>query len=176
MDGTLYAVDFSAADDKPVVPCAVFRLGDRSRDAFGAALAPDSGCVVYATQHEAVRLDAGGSVRWRIRFTPPAHRSIALADCAFSQDGTLVWIFRPDAMLGRGDGGDCWLVVDAASGRVIAEYVLPTVGQGAHQVAHPDGVHILLDVGEGQDGVYPSMAAWTVTRSPSTSTRGTIAA
>ncbi|MGW7449302.1 hypothetical protein [Kitasatospora sp. NPDC054795] len=45
-------------------------------------------------------------------------------------------------MLGRGDGGDRWLVVDAADGRVIAEYALPTVGQGAHQVAHPDGTEL----------------------------------
>jgi hypothetical protein len=37
---------------------------------------------------------------------------------------------------------------------VLAEYMLPTVGQGAQQLPHPDGVHMLLDVGEGQDGVY----------------------
>ncbi|GGU56207.1 hypothetical protein ACIG0C_09540 [Kitasatospora aureofaciens] len=154
LDGTLFAVDFSAAGDEPVAPCAVFRLGDRPRDAWGAALAPDAGCVVVATQHEAMCLDADGAVRWRIPFTPPAHSSIGLANCAFSLDGSQVWIFRPDAMLGRGDGGDRWLVVDAADGRVIAEYALPTVGQGAHQVAHPDGIHMLLDVGEGQDGVF----------------------
>lgn len=153
-EGTLFAVDFAAADDEPVGPRAVFRLGDRPRDAYVAALAPDSRCVVVATQHEAVRLDADGTVRWRIPFTPPAHSSIALANCAFSRDGAHMWIYRPDAMLGRGDGGDRWLVVDAADGRMIAEHALPTVGQGAHQLAHPDGIHMLLDVGEGQDGVF----------------------
>ncbi|MFJ2193765.1 hypothetical protein ACIOJE_38415 [Kitasatospora sp. NPDC087861] len=153
-EGTLFAVDFSAATDEPVAPRVAFRLGDRPRDAYGAALAPDSGCVVVATQHEALCVDADGTVRWRIPFTQPAHSSIGLANCAFSRDGAHVWIFRPDAMLGRGDGGDRWLVVAAADGRMLAEHALPTVGQGAHQVAHPDGIHMLLDVGEGQDGVF----------------------
>ncbi|WP_052438327.1 hypothetical protein [Streptacidiphilus jiangxiensis] len=153
-EGTLFAVDFSAVDDEPVSPRGVFRLGDRSHDPYGAALAPDASCVVVATQREALRVDADGAVAWRIPFPAPAHSSIGLANCAFSRDGAQVWIFRPDAMLGRGDGGDRWLVVDAADGRVLAEHALPTVGQGALQVAHPDGHHMLLDVGEGQDGVY----------------------
>ncbi|MEU9041382.1 MULTISPECIES: hypothetical protein [unclassified Kitasatospora] len=109
----------------------MFRLDNRPRDAWGAAFAPDAGCVVATTQHEAHRLDADGAVHWRIPFTAPAHSSIGLANCAFSLDGSHVWIFRPDPMPGRGDGGDRWLVVDAADGRVIAEYALPTVGQGA---------------------------------------------
>ena len=79
-------------------------------------------------------------------------------------------------MFGRGEGGDRWLVLDAVDGRVVAEALLPTVGQGAHQVVHPDGRHVLLDVGEGQDGCTCSMAGGAKTASTCMPTRGTIAA
>ena len=58
----------------------------------------------------------------------------------------------PDAMAGRGDGLDHWLAIDAETGAIIARTELNCAGHGGHQFAHPHGVHMLLDVGEGQDG------------------------
>ncbi|MGW6441854.1 hypothetical protein [Lentzea sp. NPDC055074] len=89
--------------------------------------------------------------RWQHTFAPPTARSIARGDAYV--DGEHVWVFRPDSMLGQGEG-DGWLVLAAADGRVVAEATLPTEGQGAIHHRHPDGVHVLLDVGEGQDGSY----------------------
>lgn len=105
------------------------------------------------TTTEAVCLDGNGAIRWRHTFAPPAAKSIARGDARLSLDGEHVWIFRPDAMLQRGEG-DGWLVLRAADGQLVTEVTLQTVGQGAIHWPHPDGVHMLLDVGEGQDGGY----------------------
>jgi hypothetical protein len=152
-DGYLYVVDFADAGGGEVAPCAAFPFGGRPGDDYGAAVSPDAEFAVYATPAEAVRVDADGVVRWRLPFPEHSDRWSAYADCAFSLDGRHVWIYRPDAMLGRGDG-DLWLVLNPADGRVVAETALPTRGQGATQIAHPDGEYMLMDVGEGQDGMY----------------------
>ncbi|MGI5500907.1 hypothetical protein [Lentzea sp. CA-135723] len=110
---------------------------------------PEAGPTVEVTQTEVVCRESDGAVRWRHVFAPPTTSSIARGDAVVRGDH--VWVFRPDEMLGRGEG-DAWLVLGAADGRPLAEVPLPTVGQGAGHVLHPDGVHVLLDVGEGQDG------------------------
>ncbi|MBB5804686.1 hypothetical protein F4560_004454 [Saccharothrix ecbatanensis] len=106
---------------------------------------------VQVTTTEAMYVEPSGTVRWRHLFAAPAEKSIARGSAGFFPDGEHVWVYRPDAMLGRGEG-DGWLVLRAADGRLVAEETLPTAGQGAGHVPHPDGVHMLLDVGEGQDG------------------------
>ncbi|WP_394620765.1 hypothetical protein JNUCC0626_17155 [Lentzea sp. JNUCC 0626] len=111
--------------------------------------APEPGPSVEVTPAEVVFRESDGAVRWRHAFAPPTTTSIARGSAVVRGDH--VWVFRPDEMLGRGEG-DAWLVLGAADGQVVAEAPLPTVGQGAGHVLHPDGVHVLLDVGEGQDG------------------------
>ncbi len=152
VEGRLYGFDLGAGGEE-VPPRAEFVLGGSAREALGAVVAPDGSCVVRCSQTAVECVGADGAERWRLAFEAPAHSSVGWVDCEFSSDGAQVWVYRPDAMLGRGDGGDRWLVLDAADGRVLAEAPLPTVGQGARQVMHPDGRHVLLDVGEGQDGV-----------------------
>ena len=122
-------------------------LDKRSVDPVELAAGPD----VQVTTTEATYVDADGTVRWRHLFAAPAGKSIARGDAGFFPDGDHVWIYRPDAMVGRGEG-DGWLVLRADDGRLVAEATLPTAGQGATHVPHPDGVHMLLAVGEGQDG------------------------
>jgi hypothetical protein len=68
-----------------------------------------------------------------------------------SVDGRAVWVYRPDSMAGRGRF-DQWVALNAATGAIIAQADLGTVGHGGEQFRHPDGEQLLLDVGEGQDG------------------------
>ncbi|GLY51575.1 hypothetical protein [Lentzea sp. NBRC 102530] len=113
---------------------------------------PEAGPAVEVTPAEVVLRESGGAVRWRHAFAPPsATTSIARGSGWLSANGEHVWVFRPDEMLGRGEG-DGWLVLSASDGQLVAEVPLPTVGQGAGHLPHPDGVRVLLDVGEGQDG------------------------
>jgi hypothetical protein len=119
----------------------------------GHAVAPDLRRAVYTTDDDMVCVDRDGNTVWRLAFgTRAEQRYVAAASCAFSPDGALVWLYRPDVMARRGDGPDQWVAVDAVTGDVVATAELDCVGQGGTQFAHPDGVHMLLDVGEGQDG------------------------
>ncbi|MEH0822750.1 MULTISPECIES: hypothetical protein [unclassified Micromonospora] len=151
-DGTAHVLDCaSLTDGGSLGPYVTFPIAGWTKRASGD-IAPDGTSVVYATQTEVACVLADGTVRWQIPLDPPAHSSIGRADCAFSLDGKQLWLYLPDAMLGRGE--DCWRVLDPADGTLIAETTLPTVGQGAVHAMHPDGQQVILDVGEGQDGLY----------------------
>ncbi len=71
--------------------------------------------------------------------------------CVLSLNGRTVWVYRPDAMAGR-NLPDQWVVLDAENGAVLARSDLETVGHGGQQYRHPTDEHVLLDIGEGQDG------------------------
>ncbi|MET0134439.1 MAG: hypothetical protein ABW215_12695 [Kibdelosporangium sp.] len=138
------------ADESISEPLASLDLPGRP-DAY--CVAPDGNAVVQVGPAEVVCTDITGAVRWGRAFPPVGKTAVARAGCRFSADAALVWIFRPDALLGRGEG-DRWLVLSVVDGSVVAEVALPTAGQGGRLLAHPDGVHMLLDVGEGRDGEH----------------------
>ena len=104
--------------------------------------------VVYATATDVVCVDLDGRELWRL----PLVAGDRPADCIFSTDDTLVWVYCPDAM--NGGGPDRWLALDAATGLPRVEHLLPTSGEGGQQFATSGGRHVLLCVGEGQDGQY----------------------
>jgi hypothetical protein len=141
----------SLADGGSLGPYLRFPIAGWTKQASGD-ISPDGTSVVYVTHTEVACVLADGTVRWRIPLDPPVHSSTGRADCAFSLDGKQLWLYLPDAMLGRGE--DRWRVLDPADGTLIAETTLPTVGQGAVHAIHPDGQQVILDVGEGQDGLY----------------------
>lgn len=131
-------------------PAAVFqpRPGD---DVVESAVRPDLERVVYTTLNGVVCLTRAGDLVWASDFEPHSdvlhgHRP----GCVLSLDGRTVWVYRPDAMAGR--GGDQWVVYDTDSGAVLARRELETVGHGAGHHVHPVDGSIYLDVGEGQDG------------------------
>ncbi|WP_175410227.1 hypothetical protein [Streptomyces sp. TRM64462] len=132
-------------------PAAVFqpRAGD---EVVASAVRPDLERVVYTTLNGVVCLTRTGDLVWASDFAPHSdvphgHRP----GCALSLDGRTVWVYRPDAMAGRGDG-DQWVVYDAESGAVLVRRELETVGHGAHHHVHPVDGSVYLDIGEGQDG------------------------
>ncbi|MER5266021.1 hypothetical protein ABTZ99_28435 [Actinosynnema sp. NPDC002837] len=148
LDGAIHAFDFP--DGAVADSVAVFEL-PTGVEPDGHDVAPDLGRAVYATGDEVVCVDRAGKALWRWGFGPgSARRAASAANCRFSADGTEVWLYLPDAMAGRGP--DRWVVLSAATGDLTAAAELACAGHGGSQFAHPDGVHVLLDVGEGQDG------------------------
>ncbi|WP_225993077.1 hypothetical protein [Actinomadura rudentiformis] len=141
------------ASEGALEPAARFevRPGD---EVAGHAVAPDLSRVVYATQHVVVCLGRDGGEVWRYDLLPRSNEKYGhWPGCEFSLDGKTVWVYRPDGMANRADQ-DRWVVLSADSGEVIAQAELGTVGHGGEHHRHPNGVDILLDVGEGQDGVH----------------------
>ncbi|MGW2277334.1 hypothetical protein [Streptomyces sp. NPDC001770] len=149
--GDICAYDLAAATRGALSPAVVFRpsAGDDVVD-HTAPAALDR--VYYTTLNAAVCVTAGGVEVWRSEFAPESDTRYGhQPGCALSSDGLTVWVYRPDAMAGR-DRSDQWVALDAATGAVLAQADLDTVGHGGIQLVHRAGDEILLDVGEGQDG------------------------
>ncbi|MFE6049179.1 hypothetical protein ACFQ6N_00300 [Kitasatospora sp. NPDC056446] len=150
-----------AADAVGVLsPAVVFRpvAGDEAVD---RAVSADLRRAYYTTLDAVVCVTADGAEVWRSAFEPKASERFGhWPGCALSADGLVLWVYRPDAMAGR-DRPDQWVAVDAGTGAVLARADLETVGHGGHQLPHPAGGEMLLDVGEGQDGtaVYRASSA-----------------
>ncbi|MFF7178104.1 hypothetical protein [Streptomyces sp. NPDC008121] len=151
-DGAIHAY-FTTTSETPgtLEPVTVFhpRPGD---EVVESAVWPNLERVVYTTLHNVVCLTRAGDLVWTSTFEPHSdqphgHRP----GCALSLDGRSVWVYRPDAMAGRG-GGDRWVMYEADSGAVIACSELDTAGHGAVHHVHPVDGSIYLDIGEGQDG------------------------
>ncbi|MFD6493043.1 hypothetical protein [Streptomyces sp. NPDC060188] len=151
VDGGICAYDLDAGDLGVLSPSVVCRpsAGD---DVVEHAVSADLQRAYYTTLDAAVCVTAGGAEVWRSDFEPRSeHRMGHRPGCVLSLDGSTVWVYRPDVMAGRG-GPDRWAALDAATGAVVAQTDLRTVGHGGEQFPHPVDGHVLLDVGEGQDG------------------------
>lgn len=125
-----------------------FGFDAQSRDESGDRIAIATGDLLAC-------LDTTGTELWRFDFGPRSEApGGARTNCRFSLDGSAVWLYRPDLYSGRGPS-DRWFALDAATGAILGDAALPTVGgYGGHHLVHPDGVHVLLEVGCGQDGAY----------------------
>ncbi|WP_125611724.1 hypothetical protein [Actinomadura sp. WAC 06369] len=120
---------------------------------IGHAASPDLEHAVYTTDKELVCVGRDGTPRWRMDFgAAPTPYMNGRASCAFSQNGEVVWLYRPDMALRGAGHTDQWFALDAATGAVLGQTDLGSGGHGAFHFAHPDGEHMLLDVGEGQEG------------------------
>ncbi|TDC00988.1 hypothetical protein E1091_03755 [Micromonospora fluostatini] len=156
--GLVQAYDFSAgaATASDAVPTVTFPVADaENATPDSCAVAPDLSRAVYATPDRVDCVDRAGATVWQLDFPPAAtQRPNAHNRCDFSLDGTVVWIYRPDGLARNGadTDTDTWLAVDAGTGHILAQTPLDSVGHGGEHIAHPDGVHMVLDVGEGQDG------------------------
>jgi hypothetical protein len=122
-------------------------------------------------------VDDRGAVLWSVSHTPWGTGYSYAGACGFSPDGRQVWATVPDTELGTEveDGlwdddldadepsaaggwgraqswGDQWWVLDAATGTILGRGWLGAEATASTVLAHPDGVHMGLDLGEGQDG------------------------
>jgi hypothetical protein len=142
-----------------------------------ATVSPKGDIAVFAGVHALRAVDTTGTVLWEIRHgcwsaavCTKAHASFseyaddyyhAHADsgsATFSPDGTLVW-----AHIRSREGDDMkeeWLVLDAASGSILGRADTTTVGSGSWHFPHPDGHHMGLSIGEGDDNSPLLWGCW----------------
>ncbi|MFD8599266.1 hypothetical protein ACFV1L_30105 [Kitasatospora sp. NPDC059646] len=151
VDGAICAYRPTGDEPGELRPAAVFRPVDG--DAVVSRTVPaDLSRAYYATPDAVVCVAADGEQLWRSAFTPEKTEEWGhTANCALSPDGRRLWVYRPDAMAGRGDT-DRWEVLDAATGALLGRADLDTVGHGGEHWADRTGGAMLLDIGEGQDG------------------------
>ncbi|MGW2559915.1 hypothetical protein ACWCXB_11840 [Streptomyces sp. NPDC001514] len=85
-------------------------------------------------------------------------RGIESGSCRVSDDGRLVWAHVP----GVDDDNyeERWVVLDAMDGTELACLVLDSVTSGSNHLSHPDGVHMGLGIGMGQDGILLYWGRW----------------
>ncbi|MFC9292982.1 hypothetical protein ACFTWH_06250 [Streptomyces sp. NPDC057011] len=151
VDGQIRAYDVASGGFGRLEPVAVFRPLDGD-EVVASAVPADLQRVVYTTLNSAVCLTRAGDVVWTSAFEPHSDQPYGhRPGCALSRDGRTAWVYRPDAMAGRG-GADQWVAYDVGSGAVVARTELETVGHGGIQLVHPTDGSVYLDVGEGQDG------------------------
>ncbi|MGW5639818.1 hypothetical protein [Streptomyces sp. NPDC003832] len=147
-------------------PLAVFPLPWPGWDRGVHSVSPDAGFAVFSGQRAVRAVGAGGETLWEYRHAcwgpeldhphtgdeQEVCRGLEHGSCRVSDDGRLVWAH---VVLAPEEGGfqEYWVVLDARDGRELARLPLDGAASGSHQLSHPDGVHMGLCVGMGQDGV-----------------------
>jgi hypothetical protein len=151
IDGRICAYE-PAADAMGVLSPAMVWTPSVGDDVIDHAVAADLQRAYYTTLNAVVCVTTDGAEVWRSGLEPESVRRHGhKPGCVLSRDGRVVWVYRPDAMAGR-DRPDQWVALDAASGAVMAQADLQTVGHGGVQLLHGTSGQVLVDVGEGQDG------------------------
>ncbi|MFD8147059.1 hypothetical protein [Streptomyces sp. NPDC059708] len=153
-------------------PEAVFPLPWPGWDGGVHSMSPDGSFAVFSGQRAVRAVGAGGETLWEYRHgcwgpelghrhsgdEQEVCRGSEHGSCRVSDDGRLVWAH---VMTGeRDDWRECWVVLDAGDGRELARLPLDSVTSGSHHVSHPDGIHMGLSIGMGQDGILLYWARW----------------
>ncbi|MGW7658817.1 hypothetical protein [Streptomyces sp. NPDC054756] len=158
-------------------PASTIRFPAPWPPGFGSwAVSPDAGLAVFAGRHALGAVDRSGRVRWELRHPcwagcaghPDAsayvddrnHRYSGSGSAAFAADGKVVWAHVPGPSADGDEGGEEWLVLDAADGTVLARTGTGTVAAGSVHVPHPDPGQMGLTIGEGQDGSPLRWGRW----------------
>lgn len=154
-------------------PMAVFPLPWPGWERGVHSVSPDGTFAVFSGQRAVRAVDAGGKTRWEYRHDcwgpvlghphtgdeQEVCRGLEHGSCRVSDDGRLVWAH---VVVESVPGGweECWAVLDARNGRELARLPLESAASGSHHLSHPDGVHMGLCVGMGQDGILLHWARW----------------
>ncbi|MGV9455223.1 hypothetical protein [Streptomyces sp. NPDC003635] len=154
-------------------PTAVFPLPWPGWDRGVYSVSPDGEFAVFSGQRAVRAVGAEGRTLWEYRHgcwgpeighphtgdEQEVCRGLEHGSCRVSDDGRLVWahvVLEPE----DGSWEECWVVLDARDGRELARLPLDSAAAGSHQVSHPDGAHMGLCIGMGQDGVLIHWARW----------------
>ncbi|MYW63338.1 hypothetical protein GTY65_04485 [Streptomyces sp. SID8379] len=154
-------------------PSAVFPLPWPSWDRGVDSVSPDGSFAVFSGQRAVRAVSASGETLWEHRHGcwgsllghPHTGDDQQVCDglehgsCRISDDGRLVWAH---VALGSDKAvrQEAWLVLDARDGHELARLALDSAAAGSHQLAHPDGRHMGLCIGLGQDGILLHWARW----------------
>ncbi|MFF2348727.1 hypothetical protein ACFVVL_02980 [Kitasatospora sp. NPDC058115] len=169
-----------------LAPAAVFPLPRPGEPYGGPSVGPDGEFAVFAGPRAVLAVARDGTTLWEYPHgcwgcgegrahsaaeqracDGPAHGS-----CRVSDDGRVVW-----AHVASGSSGqhrqEHWVVLDARDGGELARLPLEHAdAAGSRQLSHPDGAHIGLSIGLGQDGVLlhwarrdgAELSSWGVNR------------
>ncbi|MEU6620485.1 hypothetical protein ABZ926_06825 [Streptomyces litmocidini] len=154
-------------------PAAVFPMPWPGWDRGGASVSPDGTLAVFSGQRAVRAVGADGTALWEYRHPcwgpvlGHAHTGDEQQVCygsehgsvRVSDDGRFVWahVLAP----GEEQPEECWSVLDARDGRELARLPLDdSAAAGSRHLSHPDGVHMGLCIGMGQDGILLYWARW----------------
>lgn len=129
-----------------VPPCGRFAVPWPKERSVHWTWAPDLTWAVFNGPESIRAVAADGRTLWEYPHTPWEYG--CSGSCAITAGGRRVWTTVPSPE------GDLWLLLDADSGAEIGRTPLLTMAVGSVSTLHPDGEHVALSVGEGQDGSY----------------------
>ena len=136
--------DLTALDDE-LRDLARFRLPN---DSLGTpAVSPDLRVAAISAESRVVVVGPEGLTTWEVPHPSWGRGDSERGSCWFSDDGRIVWAHVPTE-----DGPDEWLLIDAESGAISGRASLSCYSAGSSVIRHPDGIHVGMSVGEGQDG------------------------
>ncbi|WP_331770072.1 hypothetical protein OG948_40990 (plasmid) [Embleya sp. NBC_00888] len=147
-------------------PIAVFPLPWPEWDGGVYSVGPDRSFAVFSGRHAVRAVSRAGKTLWDYRHGcrgsevdhphsgrgREACRGFEHGSCRVSDDGRHVWVHVVFASQEH-DRQEFRVVLDARDGRELARLPLDSEASGSHHLAHPDGVHVGLCIGMGQDGV-----------------------
>ncbi|MFC8276476.1 hypothetical protein ACFUJR_28880 [Streptomyces sp. NPDC057271] len=167
----VYDLDDLLAGER--APVAVFPAPWKGWGRGVDSVSPDGTFAVFSGQRAVRAVDADGATLWEYRHgcwgSEIGHphtgdeqqvcSGLEHGSCRVSDDGRLVW-----AHVTEGDGDawqEVWVVLDARDGRELARLPLEdSAASGSYHVSHPDGVHMGLGIGMGQDGCLVYWGRW----------------
>jgi len=133
----------------------IVRFGRSSTWRASHWVTPDLKHAVLSERERIVLTDRDGRTLWQVQHHPWGNSDSESGSCWVSPDGRFVWATVPSA-----DGADEWWVLDAADGNVLGVAALQCYAAGSEPIPHPDGKHVGLSVGEGQDGCEVYWGHW----------------
>jgi hypothetical protein len=141
-------------------PVAQFTRASSTRSV--PAVAPDLASAAVLHRDRVTLVSQKGRELWSLSHSPWGNNGSESGCCAFSHNGTLLWVVVPDSPNAEQvplrtfpfstDGSDQLWIVDVATGDIITKAQLSCNGAGGSMVAHPDHEWIGIGIGEGQDG------------------------
>ncbi|RKT06114.1 hypothetical protein BX286_4152 [Streptomyces sp. 3211.6] len=152
-----------------LAPVAVFPAPWPGWDRGVDSVSPDGGFAVFSGQRAVRAVGVGGEVLWEYRHgcwgpelghphsgdEQEVCRGLEHGSCRVSDDGRTVWAHVVH------EEREYWVVLDAADGRELARLPLEdSAAAGSNHVSHPDGIHMGLSIGMGQDGILLYWARW----------------
>ncbi|GGW51877.1 hypothetical protein [Streptomyces xantholiticus] len=154
-------------------PTAVFPLPWPGWNRGVHSVSPEGTFAVFSGQRAVRAVGLGGETLWEYRHgcwgpeighphtgdEQEVCRGLEHGSCRISGDGRLVWahvVVEPE----EDNREECWVVLDARDGRELARLPLDSAASGSHHLSHPDGVHMGLCIGMGQDGILLHWARW----------------
>lgn len=151
-EGALRAHALDRAFGGDPAPLAVFPDPDPEWARGVHATAPDGSFAVFSGRTAVRAVNASGRTLWEHGHDCWGCDTMESGSCHVTADGRYVWATVPGPHADGTYAGDEWLVLDASDGEVLAGTVLGCAAAGSNHLPHPDGVHMGLGVGEGQDG------------------------